>query len=118
MLTVAPLTAPPELTRVERVRAALYEPRLAMADRDGGCTYPGCDRPPAWTEAHHIDCPPQAGGAPRAKDGGATDLERGTLLCARRHHWVHAEDIHIRRRDGQTEFRINGIWQINHRRRP
>jgi hypothetical protein len=84
--------------------------RLALADRDGGCTYPGCGRPPAWTEAHHIDW--------WAKDGGATDLERGTLLCARHHHWVHAEDIHIRRRDGQTEFQINGIWQTNHRWRP
>ena len=84
--------------------------RLAMADRDGGCTYPGCDRPPAWTEAHHIDW--------WAKDGGATDLERGTLLCARHHHWVHSEDIHIRLRDSQTEFQINGIWQTNHRWRP
>jgi hypothetical protein len=84
--------------------------RLAMADRDGGCTYPGCDRPPAWTEAHHIDW--------WAKDGGATDLERGTLLCARHHHWVHSEDIHIRRRDGQTEFQIRGIWKTNHRWRP
>ena len=84
--------------------------RLAMADRDGGCTYPGCDRPPAWTEAHHIDW--------WAKDGGATDLEHGTLLCARHHHWVHTENIHIRRRDNHTEFRINGIWQTNHRWRP
>ena len=84
--------------------------RLAMADRDGGCTYPGCDRPPAWTEAHHIDW--------WAKDGGATDVERGTLLCARHHHWVHSEDIHIRRRNNRTEFQINGIWQTNHRWRP
>jgi hypothetical protein len=84
--------------------------RLAMADRDGGCTYPGCDRPPAWTEAHHIDW--------WAKHGGATDPERGTLLCAQHHHWVHAEDIHIRRRDGHTEFRLNGIWQTNRRWRP
>jgi hypothetical protein len=84
--------------------------RLAMADRDGGCTYPGCDRPPAWTEAHHIDW--------WAKDGGATDLERGTLLCASHHHWVHAQNIHIRRRDAHTEFQINGIWQTNRRWRP
>ncbi|HJR89395.1 MAG TPA: DUF222 domain-containing protein [Aeromicrobium sp.] len=84
--------------------------RLAMADRDGGCTYPTCDRPPAWTEAHHLDH--------WAKDGGATDLDRGTLLCARHHHWVHSEDIHIRRRDGRTEFQIHGIWQTNHRWRP
>ncbi|MFL6090634.1 MAG: DUF222 domain-containing protein [Aeromicrobium sp.] len=84
--------------------------RLAMADRDGGCTYPGCDRPPAWTEAHHVDW--------WAKDGGNTDLDRGTLLCARHHHWVHAQDINIRRHGGHTQFRINGIWKTNHRWRP
>ncbi len=84
--------------------------RLAMADRDGGCTYPGCDRPPAWTEAHHLDW--------FERDGGTTDLDCGTLLCARHHHWVHAQDIHIRRTDGHTEFHINGIWQTNHRWRP
>jgi hypothetical protein len=84
--------------------------RLAMADRDGGCTYPGCDRPPAWTEAHHIDH--------WAADSGATDLERGTLLCAKHHHWVHTENIHIRCQDHRTEFHINGIWQTNHRWRP
>ncbi|HXR43156.1 MAG TPA: DUF222 domain-containing protein, partial [Pseudolysinimonas sp.] len=28
--------------------------RVALAARDGGCRYPGCDRPPSWTEAHHI----------------------------------------------------------------
>ena len=22
--------------------------------RDGGCTYPGCDAPPAWTDGHHL----------------------------------------------------------------
>ena len=84
--------------------------RLAMADRDGGCTYPGCDRPPAWTEGHHLDH--------WAADRGATDLDRGTLLCARHHHWVHTENIDIRRRDNRTEFHINGIWQTNHRWRP
>ena len=28
--------------------------RLVLAVRDGGCIFPGCDRPPAWCEAHHI----------------------------------------------------------------
>ena len=84
--------------------------RLAMADRDHGCTYPGCDRPPGWTEAHHIDH--------WATQGGNTDLDRGTLLCPRHHHWVHAQNIPIRRRSDLTEYQVNGIWHTNHRWRP
>ena len=26
--------------------------RLAVTARDRGCTFPSCDRPPAWTQAH------------------------------------------------------------------
>src|SRR5690606_10666397 len=29
--------------------------RIALAVRDGGCLWPGCQRPPSWCEAHHID---------------------------------------------------------------
>jgi len=28
--------------------------RKALAVRDGGCIFPGCDRPPAWCDAHHV----------------------------------------------------------------
>jgi hypothetical protein len=52
--------------------------RVALAARDGGCRWPGCDRPPSWTEAHHID-PWSA--------GGRTDLADGLLLC-RHHHML------------------------------
>ncbi|WP_104081827.1 HNH endonuclease signature motif containing protein [Cryobacterium sp. Y11] len=31
------------------------EQRRALAARDGGCCWPGCEQPPAWTESHHID---------------------------------------------------------------
>ncbi|MEP6482771.1 MAG: HNH endonuclease signature motif containing protein [Rhodoglobus sp.] len=40
--------------------------------RDGGCRFPGCDRPPSWCEAHHI--------VPWSH-GGRTDLADGLLLC-------------------------------------
>ena len=55
--------------------------RIALAVRDRGCIWPGCDRPPSWCEAHHI--------IPWA-DGGPTDLANGCLLCPFHHHLVHA----------------------------
>jgi hypothetical protein len=54
--------------------------RLALAARDGGCRFPGCERPPSWTEAHHI--------IPWS-EGGATDLADGVLLCRHHHLLLH-----------------------------
>ena len=44
--------------------------------RDHGCSFPGCDTPPAWTQAHHI--------TPWA-DGGLTNLDNLTLICGFHH---------------------------------
>lgn len=57
-------------------RLASREQRLALAARDGGCCLPGCDRPSAWTEVHHVQ---------DWRDGGATDTDNMCLLC-RYHH--------------------------------
>ncbi len=54
--------------------------RIALAVRDRGCIFPSCDRPPAWTEAHHIT---------GWQDGGRTDMANGCLLCNFHHHLVH-----------------------------
>ena len=54
--------------------------RVGLAVRDGGCRFPGCDRPPSWCEAHHID---------QWQHGGKTDLADGVLLCRRHHLLVH-----------------------------
>lgn len=35
-------------------RSATAAIRAAMATRDGGCAWPGCDKPPARCIAHHI----------------------------------------------------------------
>ncbi len=54
--------------------------RLALATRDRSCVFPGCERPPAWTEAHHR--------IPWS-EGGATDIDNGCLLCSFHHHLIH-----------------------------
>jgi hypothetical protein len=84
--------------------------RLALADRDHGCTYPDCDRPPAWTEAHHLNH--------WTRDNGPTQLNNAALLCARHHHYIHSERINGRVKDNHVQFHIHGIWQTNHRWRP
>ncbi len=85
--------------------------RIALAQRDHGCAFPQCDRPPGWTEAHHV--------IPWGQNG-PTNLETGVLLCSHHHHRVH--DMHIAIRfnadDGTPEFRLHGEWQRNQRYRP
>jgi hypothetical protein len=53
--------------------------REGLATRDGGCLWPACDRPPSWTEAHHIN--------QWHRDTGHTNLADGVLLC-RHHHML------------------------------
>jgi hypothetical protein len=88
------------------------EQRDLLAVLDGGCTAPGCDRPPSWCEVQHTK---------RWKaDLGPTDLKDGTLHCPADHHRADAE--------GWTYKRINGLmhinrgkghgWETNHRYRP
>lgn len=83
--------------------------RIALAQRDHGCAYPGCDRPPGWTEAHH---------AIPWSHNGDTNLDTGVLLCSHHHHFVHDARILIRFTDGTPEFLIKSEWQRNHRYRP
>ncbi len=52
--------------------------RRALALRDGGCVFPGCNCPPSWTDAHHVI---------RYDHDGVTELPNLALLC-RRHHGV------------------------------
>jgi hypothetical protein len=54
--------------------------RAALAVRDGGCVFPGCDRPLAWCDAHHLQ---------HWLDGGPTDLANLATLCRAHHRAVH-----------------------------
>ncbi|TFB87333.1 DUF222 domain-containing protein [Cryobacterium algoricola] len=65
--------------------------RTALAIRDGGCMWPGCDRPPSWTETHHIEH--------WKDDTGQTNLDHGVLLCRADHLRLHNEHWRITRDD-------------------
>lgn len=60
--------------------------RIAFAERDGGCAWANCRRPPIHTEAHHIRW---------WSRGGPTNLDNGILLCSRHHHTVHRDGWEI-----------------------
>ncbi|TFB83815.1 HNH endonuclease [Cryobacterium algoricola] len=65
--------------------------RAVLALRDGGCMWPGCDRPPSWTETHHIQH--------WKDDHGETNLDGGILLCRSDHLRLHNEHWRISRDD-------------------
>jgi hypothetical protein len=64
--------------------------RTALAERDGGCRWTGCERPPSWCEAHHIEH--------WHRDHGRTDVADGILLCKFHHLLLHDHHWDIERR--------------------
>jgi hypothetical protein len=71
-------------------RATYTVPRdlfRAVAARDGGCRFPGCDRKVSWCDAHHIHY---------WRHLGPTDLENLVLLCNRHHHHVHRHNLQLK----------------------
>jgi Domain of unknown function (DUF222) len=75
--------------------------RRAVTLRDGGCTFPGCDRPARWSEIHHIW---------HWVDGGPTSLANAACLCGPHHVLIHLGDWRIRMaKDGHPEI-IPPTW--------
>ncbi len=72
---------PLDVGRTTRVIPAAL--RRALVVRDGGCIHEGCDRPPEWCDAHHIQ---------HWADGGPTSLENLRLLCRRHHRIAHESE--------------------------
>jgi hypothetical protein len=77
-IVLDPSGVPVELGR--QVRLFSGPQRQALATRDDGCRFPGCDRPARFTDAHHL-VPWTA--------GGPTTLANGLLLCRYHHRQVH-----------------------------
>jgi hypothetical protein len=64
---------------VGRAKRVISGPqRKALNARDGGCVWPGCERPASWTAGHHLV---------HWIHGGGGDLKDLALLC-HRHHWM------------------------------
>jgi hypothetical protein len=60
----------------DQQRLFTEQQRLAMYARDKGCSYPGCDAPLSWTQAHHVT------------DYAITKrtcVDDGTLVCTANH---------------------------------
>jgi hypothetical protein len=68
--------------------------RRAVVVRDGGCRFPGCDRPAPWCDAHH---------GRHWADGGETRLSNLVLLCRRHHRMVH-DGFGLEMTDGGPRF--------------
>jgi hypothetical protein len=90
-------TASQTLDLGRQTRLATGPLRRALVLRDRGCAFPGCDRPPRWTDAHHIV---------HWSDGGPTDLGNLALLCGHHHRLIHHSEwqIRINPKDGLPEF--------------
>ncbi len=72
-------------------RLASPSQRLALTARDRGCSFPCCDVPASWCEAHHV--------IPWA-NGGRTDLTNLTLLCGYHHREFQQRGWTITMQDG------------------
>ena len=61
--------------------------REILAAKFGGCMDPDCDRPPSWTEAHHIRFV--------KRDGGKTTICNAIPLCKFHHLKYHNEGYEV-----------------------
>ena len=83
-----------ELGKAQRLFTAAQ--RIALAVRDGGCTWYDCTAPPGWCHAHHVD--------EWDADNGPTDINNGALLCPAHHHQLHHSGFRMRMHNGRPQL--------------
>jgi hypothetical protein len=76
-------------------RLASRGQRLALAARDGGCSFPDCDRPAAWTEVHHVI---------QWNRDGPTDLDNMCLVCRYHHREFERRGWQVQMTRGRPEW--------------
>ncbi|MGH3976196.1 MAG: DUF222 domain-containing protein, partial [Pseudonocardiaceae bacterium] len=81
--------------------------RRALVARDGGCCFPGCNRPPGICAAHHVL---------HWIDDGETKTGNCCLLCPMHHQQVHLQGWDVTIHGGRVEFQPPAI--IDPDRRP
>lgn len=75
--------------------------RRALVVRDGGCRFPGCDRPPGWCEAHHVV---------HWINGGRTAVYNLILFCGHHHRVLHQPGWEIKFNGFDLQvFRPDGV---------
>ena len=92
-----------QLDQGEEIRLFNKAQRRKLLRRDKHCTYPGCDRPGAWTRAHHVL---------HWFDGGWSDLDNAALLCEHHHGVVHARRLWAEVRPTPNEQGRYVIWDL------
>jgi Domain of unknown function (DUF222)/HNH endonuclease len=111
LAAVAGSGAPLSIGRASRTIPAAI--RTALGVRDGGCRFPGCDRPLSWTDGHHIR---------HWADGGETRVDNLVSLCRTHHRAVHEQGWEISlAADGQVvlvEPTRDGLRAASGSRRP
>ncbi|WP_390828805.1 HNH endonuclease signature motif containing protein [Lentzea alba] len=71
-----------------------------MVVRDGGCAFPGCDRPAKHCDAHHVRF---------WSHGGETSVGNAVLLCRHHHTLIHQSDGEVELIHGTPAF-IPPAW--------
>ncbi|MFC3760227.1 DUF222 domain-containing protein, partial [Tenggerimyces flavus] len=106
---VKPEDQPGRVSILTDAQQRLFQGKLRrlLELRDGGCAFPGCDRPPGWCHAHHV--------TPWSK-GGSTTRDNGVLLCGYHHRLIHQGAWQVRiALDGLPEF-LPPDWIDPHQR--